>query len=242
MNASAPAYAVPMSAWPIAARAVRAAEEPMMSGSDSRLLARLRRRDIDAFDELVKKHHATMIRVAMGYVADRDAAEEVVQDTWLAVICSLDRFEGRSSLRTWLWSIVVHKAKDRGVREKRHVNFSQFEPQDDGDDGEVDPARFHLCGELAGSWALPPQAWDERTPERLLANKQAAAAMSAAIEELPAGLREALLLRDVEGLESAEICAILGISEANLYVRLHRARERVRRAVERPPERASFPA
>jgi len=235
MNASATAYAIPTRAWPPAARAVRPTGEHSMSRTDSLLLARLRRRDADAFDELVSQNHSAMIRVAMGYVADRDAAEEVVQDTWLAVIASIDRFEGRSSLRTWLWSIVVHKAKDRGVREKRHVNFSQFEPQDD-DDGEMDPARFHLCGELAGSWALPPQPWDERTPERLLANKQASAAMSAAIEELPRGLREALLLRDVEGLESEEICAILGITEANLYVRLHRARERVRRAVEKSLE------
>src|SRR5262249_21753892 len=107
---------------------------------------------------------------------------------------------------------------------------------DDGDDGEVDPARFNLCGELAGSWALPPQPWDERTPERLLASKQATAAMSAAIEALPSGLRDALLMRDVEGLASEEICAILDITEANLYVRLHRARERVRRAVERSLE------
>lgn len=232
MNASAAAYAMPTSVWPTAPRTLRQAEELPISGSDSRLLARLRRRDVDAFEELVKKHHATMIRVAMGYVADRDAAEEVVQDTWLAVIDSLDRFEGRSSLRTWLWSIVVHKAKDRGVREKRHVNFSQFEPQDDGDNGEVDLAHFHVCTELAGSWALPPQPWDERTPEKLLANKQAATAMIAAVEDLPCGLRDALLLRDVEGLESEEICAILDITEANLYVRLHRARERVRRAVE----------
>jgi len=233
MNAFATAYAMPMGTLPLAVRAVRPAGEPVMSRSDSPLLARLRRRDVDAFEELVRQHHATMIRVAMGYVADRDAAEEVVQDTWLAVIGSLDRFEGRSSLRTWLWSILVHKAKDRGVREKRHVNFSQFEPQDDDSDGDVDPSRFHLCGELAGSWALPPQPWDERTPERLLANKQATAAMSAAIAELPEGLREALLLRDVEGLASEEICAILDITEANLYVRLHRARERVRRAVEK---------
>lgn len=232
MNASAAAYAIPMGAWTLPARKLRPAEESAMSPSDSRLLGRLRRGDVDALDEMVRHHHGTMIRVAMGYVADRETAEEVVQDTWLAVIGSLDRFEGRSSLRTWLCAIIVHKAKDRGVREKRHVNFSQFESQDDGDDDEVDPARFHLCGELAESWALPPQPWDERTPERLLENKQATAAMSAAIEELPRGLRDALLLRDVEGLESDEICAMLDITEANLYVRLHRARERVRRAVE----------
>jgi RNA polymerase sigma-70 factor (ECF subfamily) len=171
--------------------------------------------------------------MALRYVADRDVAEEVVQDTWIAAIDGIKNFEGRSSLSTWLFSILIHKAKDRGVRESKHVNFSALESYDEeGGEEAVDPSRFHTSGELAGHWALPPQPWDEHTPERLLASKQAFAALNRALDELPAGLRVVLLLKDVEGLETEEICERLHITETNLYVRLHRARERVCAAVE----------
>ncbi len=90
------------------------------------LLDRLRQGDEGTFDELVTRHHSALIRMALAYVADREVAEEVVQDTWIAVIDRLSRFEGRSSLRTWIFGIMIHKAKDRGVREKRHVNFTTF--------------------------------------------------------------------------------------------------------------------
>jgi RNA polymerase sigma-70 factor (ECF subfamily) len=203
-----------------------------LSNSEARLLARLRNRERGAFEELVRKNHSAMIRMALVHVADRAVAEEVVQDAWLAVLAGLDRFEGRSSLRTWLFGILIHKAKDRGVRERRHVNFSQLEDLEDGSEEGLDPSRFHPAGELAGSWALPPQPWDERTPEKLLANKQAVEVMVRAIEELPKGLREVLIMRDIEGMASEEICALLKLTETNLYVRLHRARERVRRALE----------
>lgn len=196
------------------------------------LVARLRLGDEGAFDELVTKHHGALIRVAMGYVADREVAEEVVQDTWIAVFGSLDRFEGRSSLRTWIFGILIHKAKDRGVREKRHMTFSAFESFDDEHEEAVDPSRFNQSGEWAGHWAFPPQPWDDQTPEKLLASQQAVSAMNQAIEALPRTLKEVLILRDVDGLESQEVCELLKITETNLYVRLHRARERVRRAVE----------
>ncbi|GKS64809.1 RNA polymerase sigma24 factor [Nitrospira sp.] len=197
------------------------------------LLARLRRGDGGTFDKLVTKHHGALIRMAMGYVADREVAEEVVQDTWIAVIEGLGRFEGRSSLRTWIFGIMIHKAKDRGVREKRHVTFSAFDSKSDENDEAVDPARFHQSGEWAGHWAIPPQPWDEQTPEKLLASQQAVSAMQRAIEALPPTLKEVLILRDVEGVEAKEACHILKITETNLYVRLHRARERVRVAVEK---------
>jgi RNA polymerase sigma-70 factor (ECF subfamily) len=200
-------------------------------GEDA-LLARLKRGDEGAFDELVTKHHGTLIRMAMGYVADREVAEEVVQDTWMAVIESLNRFEGRSSLRTWICGILIHKAKDRGVREKRHTTFSAFESYDDDNDEAIDPSRFQQSGEWAGHWAFPPQPWDDQTPETLLASKQAVDCMQRAIEALPATLKEVLILRDVEGVEAKEVCEMLNITETNLYVRLHRARERVRVAVE----------
>ncbi len=196
------------------------------------LLSRLRHGDEGAFNELVTRHHGALIRSAMGYVADRDVAEEVVQDTWMAVINGLEFFEGRSSLRTWIFGIMIHKAKDRGVREKRHVNFSSFESVDDEGEEAVDPSRFHQSGEWAGHWALPPQPWDDRTPEKLMASQQAVSAMQKAIEALPKKMKEVLILRDVEGIEPKEVCEILKITETNLYVRLHRARERVRQAVE----------
>jgi RNA polymerase sigma-70 factor (ECF subfamily) len=203
-----------------------------LPSEEQRLLARLRQRDEQAFDDLVTKHHGALIRVAMGYVGDREVAEEVVQDTWMAVIESLDRFEGRSSLRTWIFGIMIHKAKDRGVREKRHTTFSDFETFDDEQEEAVDPAQFHRFGERAGHWAFPPQPWDDQTPEKLLASQQAGQAMNRAIEALPATLKDVLILRDVEGIDAKEVCDILKITETNLYVRLHRARERVRQAVE----------
>jgi len=200
--------------------------------SEDTLMARLRRGDEGAFDELVNQQHGTLIRMAMGYVADREVAEEVVQDTWMAVIGSLNRFEGRSSLRTWVCGILIHKAKDRGVREKRHSTFSAFESYDDDNEEAVDPSRFQQSGEWAGHWVFPPQPWDDQTPEKLLASQQAVNAMQRAIETLPATLKEVLILRDVEGVDAKEVCELLKITETNLYVRLHRARERVRAAVE----------
>jgi len=205
---------------------------PVFPEQDQALIERLTRGDEQAFDEVVTKYHGSLVRMALGYVADRDVAEEVVQDTWMAVIESLDRFEGRSSLRTWIFGILIHKAKDRGVREKRHVTFSALEATEDDNDEVVDPALFHRAGEWAGHWAFPPQPWDERTPEKLLASRQAVDCMQRAIADLPRTLREVLVLRDVEGMEAKEVCELLSITETNLYVRLHRARERVRQAVE----------
>ena len=196
------------------------------------LIDRLRNGDEGAFDELVGAHHGALVRMALGHVADREVAEEVVQDTWMAVIQGLSRFEGRSSLRTWIFGILIHKAKDRGVREKRHTTFSDFESHDDDHDEAIDPSRFHQSGEWAGHWSVPPQPWDEQTPEALLASRQAVAAMQQAIEALPPTLKDVLILRDIEGIEAKKACELLKITETNLYVRLHRARERVRRSVE----------
>ncbi|HET9962714.1 MAG TPA: sigma-70 family RNA polymerase sigma factor [Nitrospiraceae bacterium] len=200
--------------------------------SETQLLDRLRQGQEGAFEELVSRHHRALIRMAMGYVAEREVAEEVVQDTWMTVVERLDRFERRSSLRTWIFGILIHKAKDRGVREKRHSTFSSFETADGEGDEAVDPSRFQASGDSAGTWAFPPQPWDDQTPEKLLANQQAVSAMQQAIDALPPMLKDVLILRDVEGIDSKEVCALFKITESNLYVRLHRARERVRRAVE----------
>jgi RNA polymerase sigma-70 factor, ECF subfamily len=204
----------------------------VVTNNETHLIKKLIKGDEGAFDTLVNQYHAALIRMAMRYVADRSAAEEVAQDTWIAVINGLHSFEGQSSLSTWIFAILIHKAKDRGVRESRHITFSDFESCDSEKEAAVDPSRFHQSGELAGQWALPPQPWNMQTPERILASKQAIEALSKAIDELPPSLREVIVLRDVEGFESPDICQQLKITETNLYVRLHRARERVRQALE----------
>jgi RNA polymerase sigma-70 factor (ECF subfamily) len=232
MNAVASIYTESIGHTSSASRRLQPAKPSGPAKSEDTLLARLRRGEEGAFDELVNQHHSALIRMAMGYVADREVAEEVVQDTWMAVIESLSRFEGRSSLRTWVCGILIHKAKDRGVREKRHTTFSDIESYDDDNDEAVDPSRFQQTGEWAGHWAFPPQPWDKQTPEIRLASQQAVNAMQRAIEALPATLKEVLILRDVEGVDAKEVCDLLNITETNLYVRLHRARERVRAAVE----------
>lgn len=232
MNSVATTYTGSLEQRPSREHTFSPAAGTSLTKEEQQLIARLRRGDEGAFDELVNRHHGALIRMAMGHVADREVAEEVVQDTWMAVIEGLQRFEGRSSLRTWIFGILIHKAKDRGVREKRHTTFSAFESFDDDLDDAVDPSRFQPSGEWAGYWAFPPQPWDDQTPEKLLASQQAVAAMNRAIEALPRTLKDVLILRDVEGVEVKEVCEILKITETNLYVRLHRARERVRAAVE----------
>ena len=232
MNPVATTYTESIELHPVLRQTASQAKDTAPAKEEEQLIARLRRGDERAFDELVNKHHGALVRMAMGHVADREIAEEVVQDTWMAVIESLDRFEGRSTLRTWIFGILIHKAKDRGVREKRHTTFSAFESYDDDNDEAVDPSRFQQSGEWAGHWAFPPQPWDDQTPEKLLASQQAVRAMQQAIGSLPSTLKEVLILRDVEGVEAKEVCEMLKITETNLYVRLHRARERVRQAVE----------
>lgn len=235
MTAIAMTYSEPTTYAPRATWKPVVISTPRPADPDSRLVARLRAGDTQAFEQLVEQNHAPLIRMAMRYVSDRETAEEVVQNTWIAVIEGLKNYEGRSTLRSWIFAILINKAKDRGVRESRHINFSSLEAADDsgeGREGAVDPSRFHAAGELACDWALPPQPWNEQTPERLLASKQALEAMSRAIDELPKGLREVLVLKDIEEHDSDYVCKKLNITETNLYVRLHRARERVRAAVE----------
>jgi RNA polymerase sigma-70 factor (ECF subfamily) len=202
---------------------------PAMTSHDERqLIEKLRAGDEATFNELVDCHHGALIRVARNYLADLSVAEEVVQEAWLGVLEGIDGFQGRSSLKSWIISIVIHKAKDRGVREKRYVAMAA-NGYDDADEPAVDPSRFRASGE----WGLPPQQWDELTPERLLESQESLDLLQQAIAALPGNLREVLVLRDLEELDSKEICRMLKITESNLYVRLHRARERVRETMER---------
>ena len=191
-----------------------------MGEDEGELLRRLRAGDEAAFAALVDRYHAPLIRVALTFVPSRAVAEEVVQDTWLGVLRGVDRFEGRSSLQTWLYRILVNRARTTGVREHRSLPLADTEPA-------VDPARFAPDG----TWASPPEHWSDQVDERLSA-PALAARIRALVEELPAGQRQVVTLRDVEGLSGAEVCEVLGISEGNQRVLLHRGRSRVRAVLE----------
>ena len=218
-------------------------ECPQATREERHLLAQLRAGDEAAFASLVDRHHSSLLRLALAHVSDRSVAEEVVQETWIGVLEGLDRFEGRSSLKTWIYRILTNKAKTRGVRESRHSTFSSLgTSDDDADEPAVDPSQFRTSGHWVDYWATYPQPWDEATPEKLLLTKEGAGFLEQAIEALPANLRRILILRDVEGLESKEVCDMLGISEGNQRVLLHRARSRVRRALEQYLEEGRQPS
>lgn len=148
----------------------------------------------------------------------------------MAVLSGIDRFEGRSSLKTWVFRILINRAKTRGVRDARSVPFSALGDEGASADGPaVDPDRF----DPAGMWALPPRRWDDDTPERVALIEEARAHMERAVEALPPRQRMVLVLRDVEGLEAEEVCNMMEIAETNQRVLLHRARSAVHRALER---------
>jgi RNA polymerase sigma-70 factor (ECF subfamily) len=197
---------------------------------DAELLRALRVGDEQAFAALVAKYGPSLLRLALLYVSSRAVAEEVVAETWLAVFTGLERFEGRSTLKTWLFRILTNKAKTRGQREARTLPFSAFAADGDEDEPAVDADRFlGPAQRLAGHWSAPPRAVPE---ERLLAG-EARARIEAAIAALPPNQRAVITLRDVEGLSADEACSVLGLSETNQRVLLHRARAKVRAAFER---------
>jgi RNA polymerase sigma-70 factor (ECF subfamily) len=192
---------------------------------EAALVERLKAGDRAAFAELVGRHGGPLLRLATTFVKDRSVAEEVVQDAWLAALDGLDGFEARSSLRTWLFSILANKARNRAVREGRSLPFSAL---DDGDgEAAVDPARFHADGH----WLEATAAWTVEDPERLAGGAETRAAIERAIAALPEAQRAVVTLRDVEGLEAEEICNLLGLSLTNQRVLLHRARTRLRQAL-----------
>jgi RNA polymerase sigma-70 factor (ECF subfamily) len=194
------------------------------------VVERLRAGDEAAFAELVDRYGATMLRVARTFVRDRAVAEEVVQETWLAVLEGIDRFEGRSSLKTWMFTILANRARTRGEREARTVPFASLAGSaNEGDEPAVVPDRFQgPDGEAPHAWASPPRAWPE---ERLLAG-ETVNVISRAISELPEAQREVIRLRDVEGWSAAEVVELLELTETNQRVLLHRARSKVRAALE----------
>ena len=196
-----------------------AATLPAMD-ADLMLLRRLRDGDERAFTILVERYQGSMLRLALSFVASRAVAEEVVQDTWLAALRGLGRFEERSSLRTWLFTILVNRARTTGVREARSVPVADAGPA-------VDASRFGP----SGAWAEPPEHWTEEAESRVDAAKLAEL-LRGGLGGLPPRQREVVLLRDVEELSSTEVCQVLSISEANQRVLLHRGRSRLRQLLE----------
>jgi RNA polymerase sigma-70 factor, ECF subfamily len=200
---------------------------------DIHLTRSLRAGDEEAFGELVARYHSSLLRVAMIYVKNRSAAEEVVQETWLGVLEGLERFENRSLLKTWIFRILTNRAKTRAARERRTIPFSALATEDDEGGPSVEPERF-LSGDTrwAGHWASPPRSWSA-APEDRLVSKETLALVRSVIDALPPMQAHVITLRDVDGWSSDEVCALLDLSEANQRVLLHRARSKVRAALER---------
>lgn len=193
----------------------------------------LRRGDPDAYARLVDELTPALLRLAMAHVPSRAVAEEVVQDTWVGVINGIDRFEGRSALRTWIFGIMLNIARTRGKREKRTLPFSSFRrrAEEGSDEPAVDPDRFQgRRDDQPGAWASPPAAWHE--PERKLATNEARRVMLEAIAALPPRQRDVIVLRDVQGYSAEDARNALDISQTNQRVLLHRARSKVRAALE----------
>jgi RNA polymerase sigma-70 factor (ECF subfamily) len=197
---------------------------------DAVLVKALTGRDPDAFAYLLDRYHATLVHLAQQYVPSRAVAEEVAQETWLAVIEGIDRFEQRSSLKTWLFRILINIARSHGVKESRSIPFASHVELDD--EPAVDPHRFRrfaLRGR--GTWKVPPQPWTD--PEQQALDAETLSVINRAVDHLPPAQREVLTMRDLVGWSAPEVCDALEISEANQRVLLHRARSKVRGALER---------
>ena len=190
---------------------------------DLALLERLRGGDEAAFAALVRQHAGALRRVARTFVRTSSAADEVVQETWLGVIRGLETFEGRSSLRTWIFTLLVNRARTRAVRDARNVPFSSVE---DDDGPTVDPAAF---GD-DGRWRSAPP-WLDGDPDSSLLSRELRAHLLQAIDDLPPAQRAVITLRDLAGVPADEACELLELSEGNQRVLLHRARSRVRAAL-----------
>ena len=202
-----------------------AATPTKIRDEEQELIHRILDGDESAFAELVNQYNGSMIRLAMVFVPSNAVAQEVVQEAWMGVLSGLVKFQGRSTLKTWIFRILTNRAKTRGVREGRTVPFSALAREDEG---PLEPERFTSNGR----WAAPPSPWGVTSPEALLRRKQAMAALRRAVDDLPPNQRVVVALRDVDGWDSADVCNVLDISETNQRVLLHRGRTRVRKALE----------
>lgn len=200
---------------------------------DAQLVAAVKRRDEAAFVALVERYQRPLLRLALVYCRSLAIAEEIVQDTWLAVIQGIDRFEGRASFKTWLFHILVNRARTRAEREGRAVSFSSLAEEAEAPGEPAVPAdRFRpLDDKWPNNWALPPQAWGESADAGLLAD-ETMDLVKRAIAELPTAQQQVITLRDIEGWTPQDVCNVLMISETNQRVLLHRARSHVRSALE----------
>jgi RNA polymerase sigma-70 factor (ECF subfamily) len=203
----------------------------VLSLEDMQLVDALRAGDEAAFEALMAMYGAAMLRVARMFVASRAVAEEVVQETWIGVLNGIGRFEGRSSLKTWIFRILTNIAKTRGEREGRTIPFSALAPEDE-EGAAVDPDRF-LGAEtrFPGHWSAQPDSWAGIPEERLIGDETMALIRSE-IEKLPPQQAVVVTMRDVDGFTSEEVCNALDISETNQRVLLHRARSKLRQALE----------
>ena len=211
---------------------------PTRIDPDAELLAGLRAGDERAFAELVQRHSAALLRHARSFGHGTASAEDVVQETWLAVVTGVERFEGRALLRTWLYGIVANRARTRAMRDRRSVPFSALAAAEAGDLDALHGERFLSAqhDRWPGRWAVAPEAW----PDEQVESAETLALVRDAIEALPPAQREVVRLRDVEGWDAGEVCGALGLSAGNQRVLLHRGRARVQAALERhlsPPPR-----
>lgn len=195
--------------------------------TDDAVLERLLAGDEAAFAALVTAHHNSLLRLARTFVSDRGAAEDVVQETWVGVLKGLKTFERRASLKTWIFRILVNRARTRGTRDGRTLTFSALQDPEGTDADLLD--RFSADGR----WAQPPSLWQEQDPEDLLLRAETVDCIDDAIARLPPNQRAVVTLRDVEGIEAEDVCNILAISETNQRVLLHRARTKVRAGLEK---------
>lgn len=201
---------------------------------ETRLIAALRAGEEPAFDLLVERYHVGMVRIAQMFVRDAAVAEEVVQEAWLAVLRGLARFEARSTLKQWISSILVNRAKTRATRERRTIPFSALwdESRAEFFEESVEAERFRPeDAAWPGGWVSFPQGWDATPDERFL-SKEAQTQIRACVDALPGSQRQVVVLRDVHGMTAEETCSLLQISEVNQRVLLHRGRSKVRRAIE----------
>lgn len=194
----------------------------VVTANEKALVGQLVTGDRAAFEQVYRRHNSSMIRVCFGLVRNRATAEEIVQDTWVAVLKGISGFEGRSSVAGWIYAILVNKARSRAQRDGRSISF----------DGDGDDNGLTAAFDGRGRWKDMPELWETVTPDRIVEGRSVLAHVAAAIEALPPAQRSVLILRGQEELDPVEVCTILNISEGNMRVLLHRARLSVRKALD----------
>ncbi len=201
--------------------------------AEADLIDRLRGGDEATFVCLVNAYSASLRRLALAFGPIDAVAEEVVQETWLAVLTGIARFEGRSSVKTWIFKILANRAKTRAIHERRTINFSELDDPFEPDQPAVDPGRFFPASHPTwpGHWASPLNSWSA-SAEDAVVGRETMGVLQRELDRLPASQRVVVTLRDVQGWPAAEVCEVLGLSEANQRVLLHRGRSRLRGVLE----------